>query len=122
MNRVTKPAYCQVIDCHQKFTISCQYFNRGIPGEIIENETIAELGIDDVAWILSFLPLEKIIYLRRVNKIWRDAAKKTTVPPTDFVVDDMNKYRAMRVMARVLPNLQQINLCSPCFDIERLVL
>jgi hypothetical protein len=83
-----------------------------MPGEIIEIEKIAQLGTDEIAWILSFLPLEKIMYLRRVNMTWRDAAKKTTVLPTDFVVVDMKKYNAMMVMARVLPNLQQINLCN----------
>jgi hypothetical protein len=67
MKRVANPAYCQVKDCHQKYTISCQIYNRGIPGDIIENETIAELGTDEVANVLSFLPLEKIMCLRRVN-------------------------------------------------------
>ena len=109
MNRVTKPAYCQVIDCHQKFTISCQYFNRGIPGEIIENGTIVELGIDEVASILSFLPLRPIMCLRRVNMTWRDAAKKTVVPPTTrWQVSNVARFNAMEVMARVLPNLEGI--------------
>ena len=60
-----------------------------MPGEIIEIETIAELGTDEVAWILSFLPLEKIMCLRRVNMTWKEAAKKATVPPTDFVVEEV---------------------------------
>jgi hypothetical protein len=111
MKRYVNPACCQVKDCPQKYEIvSCQYFNRGMPGEIIEIEKIAELGIDEIAWILSFLPLEKIMCLRRVNMTWREAATKTIVPPTEFWVEDMKKYRAMRVMARVLPNLQQITI------------
>ncbi len=110
MKWLANPAFCQVRDCSQKFITSCQYFNRGIPGEFIEIEKIAELGTDEVANILSFLPLEKIMYLRRVNMTWRDAAKKTTVPPTDFVVEEVKKYRAMGVMARVLPNLQRITI------------
>ena len=110
MNRVTKPAYCQVIDCHQKFTISCQYFNRGIPGEIIENGTIVELGIDEVASILSFLPLRPIMCLRRVNMTWRDAAKKTVLPlaTATWRVNNVVEYNAMEVMTRGLPNLQYI--------------
>ena len=110
MNRVAYPAYCQVIDCHQKFTISCQYFNRGIPGEIIENGTIVELGIDEVASILSFLPLRPIMCLRRVNMTWRDAAKKTVLPlaTATWRVNNVVEYNAMEVMTRELPNLQYI--------------
>ncbi len=108
MNRVAYPAYCQILDCHQKFTISCQYFNRGIPGEIIENGTIVDLGIDEVASILSFLSLRTIMCLRRVNMTWRDAAKKTVVPPTLWKVSNVVRFNAMEVMARVLPNLDGI--------------
>ncbi|KAL7453215.1 hypothetical protein ACHAWC_004884, partial [Mediolabrus comicus] len=61
MNRVANPAYCQVPDCHQKYTISCQIYNRGTPGEIIENGTIVELGSDEVANVLSFLTLKEIM-------------------------------------------------------------
>ncbi len=111
MKRSVNPACCQVKDCPQKYAIiSCQYFNRGMPGEIIEIEKIVELGIDEVASILSFLPLQKIMCLRRVNMTWNEAAKITIVPPTVFLVEGMKKYRAMRVMARVLPNLQQIRI------------
>ena len=110
MKWLANPACCQVRDCPQQFITSCQYFNRGMPGEIIEIETIAELGTDEVAWILSFLPLEKIMCLRRVNITWKEAAKKTTVPPTDFAVDDVKKYNATEIMTRALPNLQQIHI------------
>ncbi len=103
---------CQVKDCPQQYTIvSCQYFNRGgIPGEIIENETIVELGTDEIACILSFLPLEIIMRSRRVCKKWGEAAAITTIPPADFRVEGVEKYNAMRVMTRALPNLQQITL------------
>jgi hypothetical protein len=102
-----------VRDCSQKFITSCQYFNRGIPGEIIENESAVQLGIDEVAYILSFLPLRKIMCLRRVNLTWREAARITTVPPPDntstkFFVDSVKNYNAMNVMTTELPNLQQI--------------
>jgi hypothetical protein len=115
MKRVANPAYCQVKDCHQKYTISCQYFNRGTPGEIIENGTIVELGSDEVAWILSFLPLKRIMCLRRVNMTWREAATKTIVPTTTtgFRVKSVADYNATRVMTEALPNLQQIKICYP---------
>ncbi len=110
MNRVANPACCQVRDCHQKYAIiSCQYFNRGIAGEIIENGKIVELGSDDVASILSFLLLKEIMCLRRVNMTWRDAAKKTIVPTSArWDVINVVNYNALRVMATELPNLQRI--------------
>ncbi len=110
MKRAAHPDFCQVRDCCRQFITSCQYFNRGMAGEFTENESAVELGIDEVASILSFLPPTVIMCLRRVDKIWRDAAKITVVPSTDFLVDDVKKYRVMRVLARVLPNLQQITL------------
>ena len=81
-----------------------------MPGEIIENGTIVELGTDEVAWILSFLPLEKIMCLRRVNMTWRDAAKKTVLSPATafWRVNNVVQYNAMEVMTRGLPNLQYI--------------
>ncbi len=110
MKWLANPACCQVRDCSRKFITSCQYFNRGIPGEIIEIETIAQLSIDEVANVLSFLPLEKIMCLRRVNKTWREAAKKTIVPLTPFRVNNPQKYNAMEIMTRSLPNLQLIHI------------
>src|SRR6056300_657317 len=61
MRWLANPAYCQVRDCSQQFITSCQYFNRGMPGEIIENESAVELGTDEVTCILSFLPLTVIM-------------------------------------------------------------
>ena len=119
MKRISNPACCQVIDCHQKYTISCQYFKGGIPGEIVENETIAELSDDDIPCILSFLTLKEIMPKRRVCKKWKEAVRKTIVPPSPhsndsyFSVHSEGKYNAMGVMTRALPNLQQIVICHP---------
>jgi hypothetical protein len=108
MKRGSIPDFCQVRDCSLKFITSCQYFNRRRLEETIENESAVELGIDEVACILSFLPLTVIVCLRCVNMTWRDAARKTIVPPTNFLVNSVTDYNAMRVMTTELPNLQQI--------------
>jgi hypothetical protein len=81
-----------------------------ITGEIIvaDNMPRVQLSVDEVANTLSFLTLEEIMPLRLVNMTWKDAAKKTIVPPTNFLVNNERRYNAMGVMARVLPNLQQI--------------
>eukprot|EP00984_Skeletonema_dohrnii_P006056 scaffold2141_cov223-Skeletonema_dohrnii-CCMP3373.AAC.4 len=77
---------------------------------LLANETTAEeVSADEVAIIFSFLPHQDIMRAR-VCKAWRDAAKKTLVPPSNFVVDSVRSYNAMRVMATALPNLQQISL------------
>ncbi len=76
---------------------------------MIENESAVELGTDEVACILSFLPLTVIMCLRRVNMTWNEAAKET-VPSTGFIVKNVTDYNAMRVMTTVLPNLQQIKM------------
>ncbi len=69
-----------------------------------------ELSADEVAHALSFLCLREIMPLRSVNMTWKDAAKKTIVPPTNFIVNSVQRCNAMSVMARVLPNLQQVTL------------
>ncbi len=46
--------------------------------------------------------------LRRVHPQWRDAVKKTTVPPTIFDVNSVERHNAMTVMTTELPNLNQI--------------
>ncbi len=85
-----------------------------ITGEInvADNMPRAQLSVDEVANALSFLTLGEIMPLRRVNMTWKDAAKKTIVPPTNFLVNNERRYNAMSVMARVLPNLQQITLST----------
>ena len=76
----------------------------------LADETAAEeVSADEVAIIFSFLSHADIMRAR-VCKTWRDAATKTLVPPSDFVVDSVRSYNAMRVMATSLPNLQQIAL------------
>jgi hypothetical protein len=49
---------------------------------------------------------------RCVRKKWKEAVKKTIVPPTNFLVNSWQKYQAVGVMTRALPNLQQIELWS----------
>jgi len=68
-----------------------------------------ELSTDDVAIIFGFLSYQDIMRAR-VCTTWRDAAKKTLVPPSEFVVESERSYNAMRVMATSLPNLQQISI------------
>jgi hypothetical protein len=69
-----------------------------------------DLSVDVLPNILAFLPLKNIMRSRRINKKYREAVRRTIVPPTDFWVDSMEKYNAMNVMARAMPNLQQISL------------
>jgi hypothetical protein len=79
-----------------------------------ENESImVELGVDQIACILSFLPPWVIMCARCVSKNWREAATITIVPPVDFRVNSVEKYNAMTVMTRALPNLQQITIGRP---------
>ena len=72
-----------------------------------------ELSADEVAIVFSFLRHVDIMRAR-VCTTWRDAAKKTLVPLTDFpsgvVVDSVGTYNAMRAMSTALPNLQQLSL------------
>ena len=70
----------------------------------------AELSIDEVAIIFGFLTHVDIMRAR-VCSTWREAAKKTLVPWTDFDVDSLRSYNAMRAMSTALPNLQQISIC-----------
>ena len=75
-----------------------------------DNMPRSQLSVDEVANALSFLTLGEIMPLRRVNMTWKDAAKETIVPLTDFLVNSERRYNAMSMMARALPNLQQITL------------
>jgi len=69
-----------------------------------------ELSGDVVAIIFGFFPPEDIMRMRCVCKKWREAAKRTIVPMADFSVDSVDEYNAIRVMATVLPNLQQLSI------------
>ncbi len=71
-----------------------------------------DLSIDVLANILAFLPLQDIMSKRRINKKTREAVKMTIVPPTDFHIDSEIRCNTMNVMARVMPNLQQIRIGS----------
>eukprot|EP00984_Skeletonema_dohrnii_P025874 scaffold15094_cov223-Skeletonema_dohrnii-CCMP3373.AAC.4 len=74
-------------------------------------ETTEDVSADVVAIIFSFLSHADIMHAR-VCTTWREAAKKTIVPPTYFPVDSVRSYNAMRAMATSLPNLQQISIRS----------
>ncbi|KAK1746878.1 hypothetical protein QTG54_002222 [Skeletonema marinoi] len=73
------------------------------------DETPEVLGTDEVAIIFGFLSPYDIMRAR-VCKTWRDAAKKTVVPPSDEYVEihDPRSYNAVRVMSTALPNLEQL--------------
>jgi hypothetical protein len=73
-----------------------------------------DLGVDVLANIYGFLPIENIMCSRRINKKSVEAVKKTIVPITVccFCVESVEDYEDMRVMTRVIPNLQQIELRS----------
>ena len=81
----------------------------------LADDAAGELGTDEVANILSFLPYYDIMRARVCTTL-RDAAKKTLVPLTDFWVDSVRKYNAMRVMSTALPNLQQLSICGCGLD------
>eukprot|EP00985_Skeletonema_marinoi_P020645 scaffold12330_cov83-Skeletonema_marinoi.AAC.24 len=68
-----------------------------------------KLSADEFAIIFGFLSHVDIMRAR-VCTTWREAAKKTLVPPTDtdFRVNSVRSFNAMRVMATALPNLQQL--------------
>src|SRR5210317_642435 len=73
--------------------------------------TLNDLSADVLADIFGFLDGPKdIMCKRRVCRKWREAVRKTVVPPTDFRVNSMRTYTAMGVMTRAMPNLQQLTL------------
>lgn len=78
-----------------------------------DDATIDQLDDDVLAMILGHHCLGDIMLCRCVCKKWREAAKKTIVPATEFVVDSLAKCSAMNVMATALPNLQQLSICDP---------
>jgi hypothetical protein len=71
---------------------------------------VDDLGTDELANIVGFIPPEDIMRAR-LNKKMREVAKKMIVPLTDFVVESVETYyNAMTAMTTALPNLQQIEL------------
>ena len=78
--------------------------------------------LDDVlADVFGWLRVEEIMGKRCVCKKWKEAAKKTIVPPTtnNFRVECVENYNAMGVMTTELPNLQQITLYGHLGEGER---
>ena len=74
--------------------------------------TVDQLDDNMLAMILGYHRLGDIMLLRCVCKKWRDAAKKTIIPPEEFMVDSLAKNSAMATMATWLPNLQQLSICD----------
>jgi hypothetical protein len=72
--------------------------------------TAGDLSIDVLANSFGYIGIQDMIQKRGVCKKWSDAATKTIVPPTDFRVNSVKRYNAMRVMTRALPNLQQLEI------------
>ena len=73
--------------------------------------TIDQLEDNLLANVFGFLDSPKEIMGKRcVCKKWKEAVKKTIVPPTNFLVNSWQKYQAVGVMTRALPNLQQITI------------
>ena len=62
----------------------------------LADETADDLSLsaDEVAIIFSFLPPKDIMHAR-VCTTWREAAKKTLVPLTEFVVASARSYNAI---------------------------
>jgi hypothetical protein len=64
-----------------------------------------------LANILGYLGGPKsIMCKRRVCRKWREAVRKTIVPPIEFCVDSLEKYNGMVAMTRAMPNLQQVEI------------
>jgi hypothetical protein len=70
--------------------------------------TASDVSIDVLADIFGFLGIQDIMNAR-VCKIWKEAVKKTIVPPIDFWVESLEEYNAMRVMTKALPNCSRLN-------------
>eukprot|EP00985_Skeletonema_marinoi_P004287 scaffold1879_cov97-Skeletonema_marinoi.AAC.2 len=77
---------------------------------LTDDETAEELSADEVAIIFGFLSPYDIMRAR-VCKTWRDAAKKTAVPPSyEYYskIYNVRSYNAVRAMSTALPNLDQL--------------
>eukprot|EP00984_Skeletonema_dohrnii_P008181 scaffold3005_cov102-Skeletonema_dohrnii-CCMP3373.AAC.6 len=76
------------------------------------DETAEELSADEVAIIFGFLSPYDIMHAR-VCTTWRDAAKKTVVPPSHesyHKIYNVRSYNAVRAMSTALPNLDQLDI------------
>jgi hypothetical protein len=75
--------------------------------------TFDDLSIDILANIFSFLSgAKEIMCKRRINKKSMEAVKKTIVPLTNLRVGSVERYNAINVMTRAMPNLQEITICN----------
>jgi hypothetical protein len=91
-----------------------------VGGKIANDLVVAVHQQEDImADILSWLLVKDVMRSRRVCKKWKEAVKKTIVPLSRFglVVNNVDNYEAMRVITRVMPNIQQLvlkdlGLCS----------
>jgi len=79
---------------------------------LTDDETAEELSADEVAIIFGFLSPYDIMHAR-VCTTWRDAAKKTVVPPSYesyYKIYNVRSYNAVRAMSTALPNLDQLDI------------
>jgi hypothetical protein len=73
--------------------------------------TLDDLSVDLLADIFGFLDGPKdIMCKRQVCRKWEEAVRKTIVPLSEFCVNSLAKFDAMRVMTEALLNLQRIKL------------
>ena len=84
---------------------------KNMNGEQLAQTTVECLIADQIAIIFGFLKHNEIMHAR-VCTTWRDAAKKTLVPPSDFQVRNVRSYNALRVMSSALTNMQQLSICG----------
>ena len=72
---------------------------------------VDQLSDDTIAMIFGYIKVVEIMHLRQVCKKWKEAAKNAVAArDSRFCVNSVNKYRAMVVMTRALPNIQEIVL------------
>jgi hypothetical protein len=85
-------------------------------GDVVVADSAFVASFDDLVDvlpnILGFLPPRDIMRQRRVCRKCSEAVKMVIVPLADFCINSLEKYNAMVVMTRAMPNLQQITLCA----------
>ena len=102
-----RPKKSRLIDASSEAVVLPPRRSRRIAGR--PDAAFDDLGVDVIAIIYGFLGPFDIMRSRLCKKL-RKAATTATVPPTDFIVNSVRKYNAMRAMATALPNLQQIEI------------
>ena len=87
----------------------------GTKEEVCDDSSFIWALDDMLPIILSYLKLKEIMCMRRVNKTWTGAVRKTAVSPEEeFNVDSVLHYDALGVMSTVLPNLQSVGIKNFC--------